>query len=122
MTTGDGWGIGVIGNAEWTGVALRDVLGGIAIDPSTAHVAFGCADATTVAGEKTKFGISISIEKALHADTLLAWAMNGEPLSPEHGAPLHLVVPGYAGVRNAKWVETIELRSAPCEAPTQSRD
>lgn len=122
MTTGDGWGIGAIGNAEWTGVALEDVLDEISIDPSVAHVAFHCADAVTVAGKRTKFGISIPIEKALHADTLLAWAMNGEPLSPEHGAPLRLVAPGYAGVRNAKWVETIELRSTPCEAPTQSRD
>jgi sulfite oxidase len=68
------------------------------------------------------FGVSIAMSKAREPDVLLAWAMNGEPLTPEHGAPLRMVVPGYAGVRSAKWLTRIEVRETPSEAPIQAHD
>ena len=59
------------------------------------------------------FGGSIPLEKASRPEVLLAWAMNGEPLPPVHGAPVRVVVPGYIGARSVKWLEHIEVRSTP---------
>ena len=66
--------------------------------------------------------MSIPIERALAGDVLIAWALNGEFLAPEHGAPMRIIVPDYAGVRSAKWIERIEVRDSPSEAPIQARD
>ena len=60
-----------------------------------------------------RFGGSIPLDKACRPEVLLAWAMNGEPLPPVHGAPLRVVVPGYIGARSVKWLERIEIRSTP---------
>lgn len=122
-TTGDPWGVGAIGNAEWTGVRLADVLRAARIDAANARfVAFRGADEVEVEGTHAPFEVSIAFEKAMQADTLLAHAMNGEPLAPEHGAPLRLIVPGYAGVRSAKWLTRIEVRDRPSDAPMQQKD
>ena len=122
-TSGDPWSVGAIGNAEWTGVALSDVLHKAGIDMSQArHVAFTCADEVEVDGDRAPYGVSISLERALVGDVLIAWALNGENLTPEHGAPMRIIVPDYAGVRSAKWIKTIEVRETPSEAPIQAKD
>ncbi len=122
-TSGDPWGVGAIGNAEWTGIRLADLLDASGVDRQRArHVRFLSADEVTVEGETDRYGVSIPIEKALHPDTLVAWAMNGEPLSPEHGFPLRLVVPGYAGVRSPKWLTHIEASEEPAPQPIQAKD
>jgi len=90
-----------IGNAEWTGVRLRDVLercGGVA----------DRADDLIFIGDDN-YTDSIPVAKALDADTLLAYAMNGAPLVRAHGAPLRAIVPGIYGMKNAKWIRAIEL-------------
>lgn len=122
-TSGDPWDVGAIGNARWTGVRLADVLdtAGAPDDPSL-FVAFTSADEVEVDGAAAPYGVSIGMTKAREPDVLLAWAMNGEPLLPEHGAPLRLVVPGYAGVRSAKWLTRIEVQAHPSDAPIQARD
>ena len=121
-TNGDPWQVGAIGNAAWTGVALADVLTAAGVRPGARHVAFTAADQVEVEGDTAAYGASIPLAKALEPDVLIAWAMNGEPLEPEHGAPLRMVVPGYAGVRSPKWLSRIELRATPSEAPIQARD
>ena len=122
-TSGDPWDVGAIGNAEWTGVRLADVLDAVgAPDASNLFVAFTGADEVDVEGEEALFGVSIAMDKARQPDVLIAWAMNGEPLTPEHGAPLRMVVPGYAGVRSAKWLTRIEVRETPSDAPIQAHD
>lgn len=122
-TSGDPWLVGAIGNAEWTGVALSDVLERAGMDMSRARfVAFTCADRVDVDGEVAPYGVSITIERALAGDVLIAWALNGEPLTPEHGAPMRIIVPDQAGVRSAKWIERIEVRDTPSGAPVQARD
>lgn len=121
-TKGDPWDVGAIGTAAWTGVALADVLAAAGVDQTAYHVAFTAADEVKVEGEKEAFGVSVPLAKALEPDVLIAWAMNGEPLLPEHGAPMRMVVPGYAGVRSPKWLSRIELRTTPSEATIQAKD
>lgn len=121
-TSGDPWDVGAIGNAEWTGVSLAEVLAAAGIGDGAAFVAATGADEVDVDGDKAPYGASISLAKACSPDVLLAWAMNGEPLAPEHGAPLRLVVPGYAGVRSPKWLTRIEVRDRPSDAPIQAKD
>jgi sulfite oxidase len=121
---GDPWLGGAIGNARWTGVALADVLraAGVPEDPSL-HVAFSCCDAIELPGEgRFRYGVSIPIAKAMAPEVLLAFAMNGADLAPEHGYPLRVVVPGYAGVRSAKWLAAISVQDTPSDNHMQQRD
>ncbi len=123
-TTGDPWSAGAIGHAEWTGVPLADLLreAGSADDASL-HVAFASADTVTMETEgRFNYGVSIPIATARSPDVLCAWAMNGRPLAPEHGHPLRVVVPGFAGVRSAKWLTAITVQATPSDNHMQRRD
>ena len=104
------WDAGAIGNGVWTGVRLCDVLAAAGIGIGARHVAFTGLDSSAEADE---FGASIPLEKALEPDVLLAYAMNGEPLSPAHGFPLRIVVPGYIGARSVKWLSAISVQAEP---------
>lgn len=121
--SGDPWSAGAIGNAAWTGVRLADILRAAGADErDDLHVAFGALDACDVDGEHFEYGASIPIAKARAPEVLLAWAMNGEALSPEHGFPVRVVVPGYAGARSPKWLARITVQDAPSDAKPQARD
>lgn len=121
--TGDLWGVGAIGNAAWTGVRLADVLRAARTEESAAlHVAFAAHDDVTADGRTFRFGVSVPLAKALSPDVLLAWAMNGEPLAPEHGYPLRLVVPGFAGIRSPKWLAAITVQDGPSDNHMQATD
>jgi sulfite oxidase len=115
------WGPGAVGNAVWGGVRLRDVLRDAGADESAGHVAFTGLDEAAEDGEVVEFGGSIPLEKALGPDVLLADEMNGEPLPPEHGHPLRLVVPGYIGARSVKWLSTMTVQREPSANFFQSR-
>jgi sulfite oxidase len=107
------WGPGATGTATWTGVALADVLALAGPLPHATYVGFEGADLCAEAKPVERFGGSIPLDKARRPEVLLAWAMNGEPLPPVHGAPLRVVVPGYIGARSVKWLERVEVRSGP---------
>jgi len=95
------WRYGAVGNARWTGVRVRDVLEHAGVKPSAKHLhVFGSDDPP---GKVPPFHRSIDLEKVL-ADGILAFAMNGEPLPVAHGAPLRLIVPGWAGDHWMKWI------------------
>ena len=123
-TSGDPWAPGAIGNAAWTGVALTDVLRAAGADTdATLHVAFEACDDVDMPGEdRFRFGASIPMSKALSPDVLLAYAMNGEELAPDHGFPLRVVVPGFAGVRSPKWLAAIIVQDTPSDNHMQQRD
>jgi DMSO/TMAO reductase YedYZ molybdopterin-dependent catalytic subunit len=102
------WGRGAIGNAEWTGPRLSDVLKLAEIDPKAVYIEIDGAD--TGIAQTPDFVRSMPIEKALHPATLLALKMNGE--MPEiHGFPVRLIVPGWDGTSWVKWV--VRLTATP---------
>jgi sulfite oxidase len=107
------WGPGAIGTASWTGVALSDVLARAGVRADARHVAFVGTDVCEEAAPAQLYGASIPLAKALAGEVLLAWEMNGAPLTPVHGGPLRVVVAGYIGARSVKWLSHIEVRADP---------
>jgi sulfite oxidase len=119
-TSGTPWGQGAVSTAKWGGVRLADLLelAGLknAIEAQEKlgfeHVRFHAQD---------EMMASIGIEKALspYGDVIVCYEMNGEPLPRDHGYPVRIIVPGYAAVRNVKWVDKIELAKTEAEGTWQ---
>ncbi|KAG7200855.1 hypothetical protein KM043_003220 [Ampulex compressa] len=111
------WGIGAIGNATWSGARLCDVLKDLGINEDDyAHVQFEGHDLDP---SGTPYGASIPISRAMdpRADVILAYEMNGQPISRDHGFPIRVVVPGVVGARNVKWLARIVVSKD--ESPSQ---
>jgi DMSO/TMAO reductase YedYZ molybdopterin-dependent catalytic subunit len=105
---------GLIGNARWGGVRLRDLLRDAGVRDGGIEVVFYGADRGTenvrdVDAEQS-FGRSMHIDDALRPEVLVAYEMNGEPLNLYHGAPVRLIVPGWYGVANVKWMDQIHVQ------------
>ncbi|MFP3939490.1 MAG: molybdopterin-dependent oxidoreductase [Thermoanaerobaculia bacterium] len=117
------WDLGAVSNAVWRGVPLAAVLEAAGLDDGAAHVAFDGLDRVEVekGGEALPFGGSIPLGKAREPGVLLAWEMNGEPLPPDHGFPLRVVVPGYIAARSVKWLGAIRVQAEPSENFYQQR-
>ena len=119
--SGTSWQVGAAGCVMWTGVPLRavvDALGG---------VAEGAQFVTGTGGEPIPDGIEprdVIVERSVPLDALdtilLAWDINGEPISLAHGGPLRMVVPGYTGVNNVKYVNRVALTETETDALIQS--
>jgi DMSO/TMAO reductase YedYZ molybdopterin-dependent catalytic subunit len=105
------WRHGALGTARWTGVSLWDVLAWAGVRPAAIEAVFEGADHGREAEvpEELSYAMSVPIGKAEHPDTLLAFAMNGEPLTPSHGFPVRVIVPGWYGMASVKWVTRISL-------------
>jgi DMSO/TMAO reductase YedYZ molybdopterin-dependent catalytic subunit len=111
---GTQWGLGAIGVAHWRGVPLVEVLKRAGLSRRAVDVMPSGLDPNVVTGG-VAFGHvrrPIPIEKALD-DALLVLEMNGKPLPPDHGFPVRLLVPGWVGIANIKWVGQIEVSDQP---------
>ena len=107
---GTQWGRGAVGNAEWIGVPLRDLLTRAGVAPNAAAVLLIGLDEESPEGG---FRRAMPIEKALDSDTLLAYGMNGDALPRDHGFPIRAVVPGWVGSSWIKWLGRIVVSSEP---------
>lgn len=104
------WERGAVGNAQWTGVRMRDVLAKAGVRQAAKHVQLQGAD-RPVLSSVPLFTRSIPLEKALHPDTLLAYEMNGRPLPLLHGAPLRVITPGWMADSCTKWLTDITVQA-----------
>lgn len=112
--SGTPWTTGAIGNAKWRGINLASVLNHVGVSPEAKYVWFESIDRCAKKdGTETAFGASIPLDKALDGSTILAQSMNGAPLTPDHGAPVRVIVPGYIGSRSVKWVGKIIVSDKP---------
>src|SRR4051812_15750787 len=107
------WQSGAIGNAQWSGARLKDVLSAAGVTEDALYAEFMGSEDVIRHDENVGFGASIPIEKATSDEVLLAYEMNGQPLEPNHGFPLRTIVPGYIGARSVKWLKRITLQSKP---------
>ncbi len=109
---GNQWTTGAIGCAEWTGVRLRDVLEYCGIKDDAVYVAYEAAD-RHLSGDASKQPISrgVPMHKALEDESMIVWAMNGEPLPLLHGYPLRLLCAGWPASVSGKWLTKIMLRN-----------
>ena len=105
---------GLIGNARWGGVRLRELLLEAGIQEPGLEVVFYGADAGTESIREQRveqnFGRSMHRDDALLPEVMLAWEMNGEPLNLYHGAPVRLIVPGWYGISNVKWLTQVHVQ------------
>ncbi|MCI0359283.1 MAG: sulfite oxidase [Planctomycetaceae bacterium] len=109
------WGAGAVAHGEWSGVPLAAVLEQAGLDAEAVEIVCVGADrgAEPDHPEPMHFARGLPLAKALHRDTLLVLRMNGEPLTPSHGAPVRLLVPGWYGVASVKWLTRLEAVRTP---------
>jgi DMSO/TMAO reductase YedYZ molybdopterin-dependent catalytic subunit len=104
---------GMVGNARWAGASLKDLLQEAGPAAEAREVIFWAADSGTEkirgAEYEQNFARSMSLDEALASDALIAYEMNGQPLPVVHGYPVRLVVPGWYGIANVKWLTGIEI-------------
>ena len=112
---GTKWGRGAIGTAEWTGVRLRDLLAEVGVTSAAHEVLAESLDAIRARRP-------LPLAKAQADDTIVAIAMNGEPLPPDHGFPARLVVSGWLGAASIKWLGRLEVSERAHHVPWNTED
>jgi DMSO/TMAO reductase YedYZ molybdopterin-dependent catalytic subunit len=109
---------GLSGNGRWTGLSLREVLNKAGVRPEAREFVFFGADRgdedvewrTQTFKVQQQFGRALTREKAMSPEPFVAHALNGEPLTRHQGSPLRLIVPGWYGVSNVKWLSEIHVQ------------
>ncbi len=107
------WLLEAVGTARWRGTPLRALLKEAGIRDGSVEIAFAGLDRGVENEEEQRYERSLSIFEAMRADVLLAYEMNGEPLPPQHGFPLRLLVPGWYGMASVKWLTEITVLERP---------
>uniref|UniRef100_A0AAU2JZW6 Sulfite oxidase n=1 Tax=Streptomyces sp. NBC_00049 TaxID=2903617 RepID=A0AAU2JZW6_9ACTN len=118
QVAGTAWTLGAIGVARWRGARLSDVLRRAGVRRGAVDVLPRGLDDEVVANGVNLGRVRrpLPVAKALD-DVLLAYEMNGEPLAPDHGGPVRLVVPDWVGISSIKWVGDIEVSDEPLYSP-----
>ena len=123
---GTQWELGAVGNAEWTGISLGELLRQAGVKAGAVEVILEGADSGSIAepprpAGKIHFARSVPLGKALD-DVLLALEMNGAPLAPAHGFPLRAIVPGWYGMAAVKWLQRLIVTDRPFHGYYQTVD
>jgi DMSO/TMAO reductase YedYZ molybdopterin-dependent catalytic subunit len=100
-----------VGTAQWTGTPLAPLLDEVGVDERAVDVAFIGLDRGIEGEVEQAYERALPLAEARRPEVLLAYEMNGRPLLPQHGAPLRLVVPGWYGMTNVKWLSAITVTS-----------
>jgi DMSO/TMAO reductase YedYZ molybdopterin-dependent catalytic subunit len=116
----------MVGNARWTGTALWPLVAEAKpLNDALELIAWGADEGEEeIRKEKYRqcFARSMTLADLQKSDAILAWEMNGEPLTPDHGFPVRVVVPGWYGVQNVKWVNALEVSPDRFMGRFQARD
>lgn len=107
------WLTEAVGTAHWRGVPLAELIEEARPQPGAVDVVIGGIDRGVEGGIEQRYERSLSLEEATRSGAVLAYEMNGQSLPPQHGFPLRLVVPGWYGMTNVKWVTSITLIDQP---------
>ena len=107
------WLAEAVGTARWRGVELGPLLEEAGPQDGAAEVVFTGLDQGIEGGVEQQFQRALSLTDAVESGAVLAYEINGEPLPPQHGFPLRLLVPGWYGMTNVKWLTEIELVAEP---------
>lgn len=103
------WLVEAVGTAEWTGVPVAALLRDARLREGAVDVVFTGLDRGVQGGVDQLYERSLSIADAMREEVLLAYAINGQPLPPQHGFPLRLLVPGWYGMTSVKWLRSITV-------------
>jgi len=115
------WLLEAIGNSEWTGTPLRAILQDAGLSSTAVEILFTGLD-QGVEGDQVQFyQRSITVDEAMRDEVLLVYEMNGEPLPPQHGYPVRLLMPGWYGMASVKWLERIEAVGEPFQGYQMAR-
>ena len=119
---GTAWTLGAVGAVTWEGVRLSDVLRRIGVRPEAVSIQATGLDPNYVSGGVDYGPVRrpFPIAKALD-DALLAWGMNDEPLLPDHGFPVRLVLPGWVGIASIKWLGSLEVADTELTSPWNTK-
>lgn len=104
-----------VGTAEWTGTPLRPILEEAGVEADAVELVFTGLDRGIQGDIEQDYQRSLSIEEAMSDDVLLAYGINGQPLPPQHGYPVRLLVPGWYGMTSVKWLARITAVAEPFE-------
>jgi len=114
------WIVEAVGTAEWTGTPLAGVLADAGVKPDSVELVFSGVDRGVQGDVEQDYERALTIEEAMRDDVMLVWAMNGQSLLPQHGAPLRLIVPGWYGMASVKWLNRIEAVTEPFQGYQQA--
>ena len=107
------WLVEAVGTAEWTGTPLRPLLEEAGLRDDVVEIVFTGLDHGMEGGIEQDYERSLAVAEASSDDVILSYEMNGQPLLPQHGFPLRLVVPGWYGMTNVKWLARITAVTEP---------
>ena len=120
--SGTAWKLGAVGGVTWEGVRLAEVLDRLGVSADAVSI-----QATGLDPEYSTGGVNYGrvrrpfpVSKAFD-DALLAWGMNGEPLLPDHGFPVRLVLPGWVGIASIKWLGSLEVATTELTSPWNTK-
>ena len=113
---------GMLGNAQWSGVRLADVLPSLYPAQCAAALKHGEGKWHVVFEGADGYSASTPLARVLRRenDCLLCTQMNGQPLTADHGYPMRALLPGVAGARNVKWLQSVSIQRTPVDAPWNS--